>query len=216
MIVEQKLCTFDKSNPKRHLEAMLLSHEKLHFRLDTTEAPEIGRSDTLIQSATAILAEASRLLVAWGIRPPLDNRPVGGILHWSPETTLVVAIAVVSVTVVVVLQEEVLICAVAGESDSRDTEAGEEALEAVEAAEGTVVAPGLTMNSVRIQQNSLENSSQLTYLRAHGSRLAQLEDGEAAALNWPISKPVGLRAGIVRDVSVNATRRAKRESYQGL
>jgi len=90
-----------------------------------------------------VLAEASRLfLVGWGIRPPLDNRSVGGILNWSSETTLVVA-----VTVVVVFQEEVLVCAVAGESDSRDTEAGEEALEAVEAAEGAIVAPGLTVNN---------------------------------------------------------------------
>lgn len=84
-------------------------------------------------------------MVAWGIRPPLDN-PVGGILNWSWKTTLVVSIAVVSITVVVVLQEEVLVCAVAGESDSRDTEAGEETLEAVEAAEGAIVAPGLTGN----------------------------------------------------------------------
>jgi hypothetical protein len=52
---------------------------------------------------------------------------------------------VVSITVVVVLQEEVLVRAVASESDSRDTEAGEEALEAVEAAEGAGVAPGLTV-----------------------------------------------------------------------
>jgi hypothetical protein len=57
----------------------------------------------------------------------------------------VVAVTVVSI-VVVILQEEVLVCAVAGESDSRDPEAGEETLEAVEAAEGAIVAPGLTVN----------------------------------------------------------------------
>lgn len=148
MIVEQKLCTFDKSNPKRHLEAtLLIDHEKLDLHLDATTTPGINRSGGFIQNLTAVFAEASRLLVAWGIRPPLDNRPVRGILNWSPGTTLVVSIAVVSVTVVVILHEEVLVCAVAGESDSRDTEAGEEALEAVEAAEGAIVAPGLTVDS---------------------------------------------------------------------
>lgn len=47
--------------------------------------------------------------------------------------------------VVVILHEEVLVCAVGSESDSRDTEAGEETLEAVEAAEGASVAPCLTV-----------------------------------------------------------------------
>jgi hypothetical protein len=32
VVVEQKLCTFDKSNPKRHLEASHTSQEKPHFR----------------------------------------------------------------------------------------------------------------------------------------------------------------------------------------
>lgn len=51
-----------------------------------------------------------------------------------------VALAVV----VVVLQEEVLVCAVAGERNGRDAQAGEQALEAVDSAEGAGVAPGLT------------------------------------------------------------------------
>lgn len=42
VVVEQKLCTFDKSNPKRHLEGtLLIDHEKLHLRLDATETPGI-------------------------------------------------------------------------------------------------------------------------------------------------------------------------------
>jgi hypothetical protein len=64
----------------------------------------------------------------------------------SKNNILVVGLAMVGITVVVViLHEEVLVCAVGSESDSRDTEAGEETLEAVEAAEGASVAPGLTV-----------------------------------------------------------------------
>lgn len=59
---------------------------------------------------------------------------------------LVVALAVVGITVVVViLQEEVLICAVGGKSDGRNSETGEESLEAIEPREGTGVPPGLTV-----------------------------------------------------------------------
>lgn len=55
-------------------------------------------------------------------------------------------LTVVSVTVVViVLQEEVLVCAIGSESDGRDTEAGEETLEPVESAKGAGIAPGLTV-----------------------------------------------------------------------
>lgn len=54
--------------------------------------------------------------------------------------TLVVAVTVV----VVILEEEVLVGAVTGECDAGDTEAGEDTLEAVEAAEGAGVSPGLT------------------------------------------------------------------------
>jgi hypothetical protein len=52
----------------------------------------------------------------------------------------------VSLTVVVlVLEEEVLVCAVTGESDTGDPEAGEDTLEAVEAAEGAGVSPCFTV-----------------------------------------------------------------------
>jgi hypothetical protein len=63
----------------------------------------------------------------------------------SRDNVLVVTVAVVSVTVVIILQEEMLVCAVGSESDSRDTEAGEETLESVKTAEGAGVAPGLTV-----------------------------------------------------------------------
>lgn len=56
-----------------------------------------------------------------------------------------VGLAVVGVTVVVILQEEVLVCAVGSEGDSGDTETGEKTLESVPAAEGTGIAPGLTV-----------------------------------------------------------------------
>lgn len=55
-----------------------------------------------------------------------------------------VGFAVVSVTVVVViLQEEVLVCAVGSESDGSDAETGKQALKAVPPAEGASIAPCL-------------------------------------------------------------------------
>lgn len=57
---------------------------------------------------------------------------------------LVVALAVVCVTVVVILQEKVLICAVGSEGNGSDSETGEKTLEAVPAGKGTGVAPNLT------------------------------------------------------------------------
>lgn len=71
--------------------------------------------------------------------------------HWRPLSSyhlsnidrckrLVVAIAVV----VVILEEEVLVCAVAGEGDAGDAEAGKDAAEALHAAEGAGVSPRLT------------------------------------------------------------------------
>lgn len=44
----------------------------------------------------------------------------------------------------IILEEEVLVCAVAGECNGRDPETGEDALETVEAAEGAGIPPGLT------------------------------------------------------------------------
>lgn len=58
---------------------------------------------------------------------------------------LVVGLAVVAVTMVVILQEEVLVCAVSSECDGSDAETGEESLEAVPPSEWTGVAPGLTI-----------------------------------------------------------------------
>lgn len=53
---------------------------------------------------------------------------------------LVVALAVV---MVVILQEEMLVGTVTGESNAGNAEAREDALETVDAAEGTGVSPGL-------------------------------------------------------------------------
>lgn len=81
-------------------------------------------------------------LVGWGIRSPLDFSSVGGFLIYSSSyrPRLVVALAVV----VLILQEEVLVCAVGSESDRCDAQAGEEALEPVPPGEGASVAPSLT------------------------------------------------------------------------
>ena len=57
---------------------------------------------------------------------------------------LVVGLAVV----MIILEEEVLVCAVAGERNGRDSETGEGALETVEAAEGAGIPPGLTGRKV--------------------------------------------------------------------
>jgi hypothetical protein len=56
--------------------------------------------------------------------------------------------------VVLLLQEEVLVCAVGSESDGRNAEAGEEALEAVPPGEGTSIAPGLAKKEVSMKFNS--------------------------------------------------------------
>lgn len=50
--------------------------------------------------------------------------------------------------VVVVLHEYGLVCAVSGEGNAGNTEAGEETLETVEAAEGAGVSPGLTADGL--------------------------------------------------------------------
>lgn len=56
--------------------------------------------------------------------------------------------------VVLVLQEQVLVCAVGSESDGCNAQAREEALEAVPPGEGASVAPGLTKTDVRMSLNS--------------------------------------------------------------
>jgi hypothetical protein len=53
--------------------------------------------------------------------------------------------------VVLVLEEQVLVCAVGSESDGCDAETGEEALETVPPGEGASVAPGLTKRVVRMR-----------------------------------------------------------------
>lgn len=50
--------------------------------------------------------------------------------------------------VVIILEEEVLVGAVAGESNAGNAEAREDALETVEAAERTGVSPGLAGRTV--------------------------------------------------------------------
>lgn len=56
-----------------------------------------------------------------------------------------VVVAVAVAVVVVVGQEEVLVRAVAGESDGRNAQAGEGSLESVEPREGALVSPRLSV-----------------------------------------------------------------------
>jgi hypothetical protein len=58
---------------------------------------------------------------------------------------LVVGLAVAVTVVVVILQEEMLVCAVGSEGDGSDAQSGEETLEAVPPAEGASISPGLTV-----------------------------------------------------------------------
>ena len=68
-----------------------------------------------------------------------------------------VAVAVVAIAmVVVILQEEVLVCAVGSEGNGGDSKTGESALEAVPAAKRTRVAPGLAVSGQHVVRDSLE------------------------------------------------------------
>jgi hypothetical protein len=87
VVVEQKLCTFDKpTDPKRHLEAkLLMRHKKPHLRPDTTIAPGFIEAVGVFIRNPVDLTEASRLFVVWGIRPPLDDPSAGGFLNLLQE-----------------------------------------------------------------------------------------------------------------------------------
>lgn len=74
--------------------------------------------------------------------------------------------------VVLILQEEVLVCAVRSKSDSRDAEAGEQTLEAVEAAEGSGIAPSLTGIMLALVHIFSKQVAAAAYWRTQGSRLA--------------------------------------------
>lgn len=74
-----------------------------------------------------------------------------------------VGLAVAVTVVVVILQEEVLVCAVGSEGDGSDTQAGEETLEAVPPAEGTSIAPGLTVRRISTECNWSQIGHKSTY-----------------------------------------------------
>lgn len=54
---------------------------------------------------------------------------------------------VVPLTVMLILEKEMLVCAVSGKRNARNPESRKETLEAVESAEGTGVSPGLAVAS---------------------------------------------------------------------
>lgn len=68
--------------------------------------------------------------------------------------------------VVLILQEEVLECAVGREGNGRDAQAGEEALEPVPSGEGASVAPSLTKKEVRAKFNSHSDSQTIESILA--------------------------------------------------
>lgn len=126
-----------------------MSHEKLHLRPDTTKATGLGKAVGAISKSRLWFLRRRddsfcRLGYTSSARCSIGRRHSQLI---SRDNLLVVTVTMVGVAVVVIiLHEEVLVCAVASESDSRDSEAREETLETVESAEGAGVAPGLTIN----------------------------------------------------------------------
>jgi len=84
-------------------------------------------------------------------------------------------LAVLAAVVVVVLQEKVLVGAVAGKGDDGDAKAGERVLEAVEAGEAACVAPRLAVHHHHLCQINLDAEGEgrertgVTHALSHGS-----------------------------------------------
>ena len=86
------------------------------------------------------------MLGPWGIHHPLGNRPFGPFI--SPHSLLMVFF-----NVVLILQEEVLVCAVGSEGDGRNAQTREQTFESVPSGERAGIAPSLAgeLLAIRIQ-----------------------------------------------------------------
>lgn len=65
--------------------------------------------------------------------------------HHLLYNSLVVGLAMVSIAVVLVLEEQVLVAAVSRKGDSRNAQTGEAVLESVPSCKGALVSPGLAI-----------------------------------------------------------------------
>lgn len=106
------------------------------------------------------------------------------------------------VAVMVVIQERILVSAVYGKGNRRNSEAWEAGLESVPSGEWACVSPCLTIQTFQVS-SKLEpkygEETQVvgqTYCRFHGSLSAHSDVGEAAALKVFMSKPVGFGGAI--------------------
>lgn len=128
------------------------------------------------------------------------------------------------VVVVVVLEEEVLVAAVAGKGDGRDAQAGEGVLEAVPAREGAGVSPGLTaggdcvsMPEAQGQGKDKEMERGRAYFRSQGSYRGVPVDSLKARMLKPVMLGLGpraaarstLRAGVSDDGSIGRERASR-------
>lgn len=98
--------------------------------------------------------------------------------------SLVVGFAMVGITVVVILQEEVLVCAVGREGNGGDAETGEKALEAVPPAEGASIAPGLT-----VQWLASSCGTRFSRDGGRGGRTCEPRDPAWPRWNWERPRP---------------------------
>lgn len=104
----------------------------------------------------------------------------------------------ISVSVAVITQESPFICAVSSESDGCYTQAGESAPKSIEPGERSSVTPSFTANAiVWLRSSFIGNGYENTHYRAQGSLLAYSEEGDEAATNFFMSKPVGFGGAMV-------------------
>lgn len=82
----------------------------------------------------------------------------------SPCRSLVVCLLAV---VVLLLHEEVLVCAVAGEEDGRRAEARKAGAEAVPAAESALGSPSVTVNNPSLASESVKSNHSIPEVRRH-------------------------------------------------
>lgn len=81
----------------------------------------------------------------------------------------VVLLPVMTVAVVLILEEEVLVAAIASEGDGGDAQTGEGVLESIPSCEGSLVSPGLT--GAGCQYFALSRSNGVTHTLAPKGRI---------------------------------------------
>lgn len=106
------------------------------------QRPPEGKSSHDILYSITIRVSIISIGLQFLITPPRFPQPPKG--YQLPRLMMARRISMVIVMVVVMLQEEMLVCTVPGKRNGGNPQTGEEALEAVESAEGTGVSPCFT------------------------------------------------------------------------